>query len=317
MNRTAESSLGSQACATGPFVLLRLILMLAFACIAILLAYQPLRSLMSAGRSDYYSHILLIPFVSAYFFYIERKKILRNTGYSWKAGLPLLAAGLLAYVLALWQKEWLGTNDFASLTTAASIVVLWGGFILTYGPNAFRAGRFPLLFLFFAIPVPLFLLDRFIYILQVGSTEVTQRLFDVTGTTYFRDGFTYQLANISIEVAKECSGIRSTLALIISCVVAGHLFLKSGWRQLVLLVAILPITIFKNAVRIVALSLLAIYVDTRFITGSWLHHSGGVVFYIPSLGLLGVVLWWLSKGESQRRKNGIVEHREAGRVVSQ
>ena len=302
MNRTAESSLGSQTGAAG--LRARLALSLLFAIVAVFLTYQPLRSLMSAGRSDYYSHILLIPFVSAYFLFLERKKILPATGYSWKAGAPVIAAGLLAYVLALWQKEWLGVNDFASLTTAASIVVLWGGFVLLYGPRSFSAGRFPLLFLLFAIPIPAFLLDRFIYVLQVGSTEVTQRLFDLTGTTYFRDGFTYQLANINIEVAKECSGIRSTLALIISCVVAGHLFLKSGWRQLILLIAILPITIFKNAVRITALSLLAIYVDTRFITGSWLHHSGGIVFYIPSLGLLGVVLWWLSKGEKGREKSG-------------
>ena len=187
-------------------------------------------------------------------------------------------------------------------------------FILSYGSKSFRAGRFPLLFLLFAIPVPLFLLDRFIYILQVGSTEVTQRLFDLTGTTYFRDGFTYQLANINIEVAKECSGIRSTLALIISCVVAGHLFLKSGWRQLILLVAILPITIFKNAVRILTLSLLAVYVDTRFITEGWLHHSGGIVFYIPSLGLLGVVLWWLSKGERKAKEwnDGMMEEWKRG-----
>jgi len=255
---------------------------------------------MSAGRSDYYSHILLIPFVTGYFLFVERMRIPRDTGYSWKHGAPLIAAGLLAYVFALWQKGWLGVNDFASLTTASSIVVLWGGFVLIYGPKAFRASRFPLLFLLFAIPVPLFLLDRFIYVLQVGSTEVTQWLFDLTGTTYFRDGFVYQLAGINIEVAKECSGIRSTLALIISCVVAGHLFLKSGWRQLVLIVAILPITIFKNAVRILTLSLLAIYVDTRFITGSWLHHSGGIVFYIPSLGLLGVVLWRLSRGKKER-----------------
>ena len=111
MNRTAESSLGSQTSAAGLCVLLRLILMLAFVCIAVLLAYQPLRSLMSApGRSDYYSHILLIPFVSAYFFFIERKRITSDTGYSWKVGVPLIAAGLLAYVLALWQKEWLGVE---------------------------------------------------------------------------------------------------------------------------------------------------------------------------------------------------------------
>jgi hypothetical protein len=126
---------------------------------------------MSAGRSDYYSHILLIPFVTGYFLFVERMRIPRDTGYSWKVGAPFIAAGLLAYVLALWQKGWLGTNDYASLTTASSIVVLWGGFILIYGPKAFRACRFPLLFLLFAIPVPAFLLDRFIYVLQVGSTK--------------------------------------------------------------------------------------------------------------------------------------------------
>ena len=298
MNRPVESFSGTQAHPEG--VRVRLALMLVFIGVSILLAYQPLRSLMSAGRSDYYSHILLIPFVTGYFLFLERKRILSDTGYSWKHGAPLIAAGLLAYAFALWQKGWLGANDFASLTTASSILVLWGGFVLIYGPNAFRAGRFSLLFLLFAIPVPLFLLDRLIYVLQIGSTEVTQWLFDLTGTTYFRQGFVFQLAGITIEVAKECSGIRSTLALIISCVVAGHLFLKSGRRQFVLLVAILPITIFKNAVRILTLSLLAIYVDTRFITEGWLHHSGGIVFYIPALGLLGVVLWWLGRGEKER-----------------
>jgi len=298
MNKLADSSLYSHAQAEGHRV--RLALSLLCAVVAILLAYQPLRILMSAGRSDYYSHLLLIHFVTGYFLFVERKTILKDLSYSWTAGVPLAALGALAYLLALWQKGWLGANDFASLTTASSIVVFWGGFVLLYGLNAFRAGRFPLLFLLFAIPVPAFLLDRFIHVLQVGSTEVTQWLFDVTGTMYFRDGFVYQLAGITIEVAKECSGIRSTLALIISCVVAGHLFLKSGWRQLVLLIAILPITILKNAIRIATLSLLAIHVDTRFITKGWLHHSGGIVFYIPALGLLGVVLWRLSRGEKER-----------------
>ena len=275
-------------------------LMLVLVGVSVLLAYRPLRSLMSAGRTDYYSHIILIPFVTGYFLFAERKRIQSDTGYSWKAGTPLIAAGLLAYVCALWQRRWLGTNDFASLTTAASVVVLWGGFVLIYGSRSFSAGRFPLLFLLFSIPVPAFLLDRFIYVLEVGSTEVTQWLFDMTGTTYFREGFVYQLVGISIEVAKECSGIRSTLALVISSVVAGHLFLKSGWRQLVLLIAILPITILKNAVRIAALSWLAVYVDRRFVTGSWLHQSGGILFYMPALGLLGVILWWLSRGEKER-----------------
>jgi hypothetical protein len=48
------------------------------------------------------------------------------------------------------------------------------------------------------------------------------------------------------------------------------------------------------------LSLLAIYVDTKFITDSFLHHSGGFLFYLPALGLLGGLLWWFRKAERKK-----------------
>jgi exosortase/archaeosortase family protein len=63
----------------------------------------------------------------------------------------------------------------------------------------------------------------------------------------------------------------------------------------------IPFTIFKNGVRILTLSLLAIYVDTKFITDSWLHHTGGFVFYLPALGMLGLLLWWFRKSERKDR----------------
>ncbi len=264
----------------------------------------------AGADSDYYSHILLIPFVSAYFLFLDRKSILQQARYSY-LGFGVAACGLLFYGAALTLKGWLGQNDFVSLTTAGSLIFWWGGFLFALGPEAFRVARFPLLFLLFAVPIPQFLLDWFIYILQVASTEVTEWLFQLTGTDYIRNGFVYRLSNITIEVAKECSGIRSSIALIITGVLAGHLFLRTGWRQLVLVVAMVPFTIFKNGVRITTLSLLAIYVDRKFITDSFLHHSGGFIFYLPALGMLAVVLWWLRKGErkdclsqSPQRKTG-------------
>ncbi len=272
---------------------------------AVILAFWPLEQLLVGGRSDYYSHILLIPFVSAYFLFIERRATLKNVECSWTAGICLSLLGLLMYGIAFWQREWLGANDFASLATAGVIILLWGGFTLAFGTRVFTAARFPWLFLLFSIPVPLFLLDWFIYVLQVGSTEVTQWLFDLTGTAYFRDGFVYQLAGITIEVAKECSGIRSSIALIITGVLAGHLFLRSGWKTVALLVALIPITILKNGIRILTLSLLAIYVDTKFITDSFLHHSGGFLFYLPALALMALMIWGLRRME--KRKVGRVE----------
>jgi exosortase len=276
----------------------RLALLLAFAAVAVLLDYRPLANLIGR-RSDYYSHIILIPFVTIYFLAVNRSWVSRIERHDWRPGIGLAFAGLLLYLIAWWQARWLGDNDFGALATFGSLVFVWGGFLLLFGRKAFRAALFPLFFLAFAIPVPQLLLDSLIYVLQVSSTEVVQWLFNLTGTTYFREGFVYQLVGINIEVAKECSGIRSTLGLIISSVLAGYLFLQSGWRRIVLLVAILPLTIFKNAVRIVTLSLLAVHVDTTFITHGALHHSGGIVFYLPSLAILFVFLWWLRKGEEK------------------
>jgi exosortase len=275
---------------------LRVALSALFALIAVAIAYRPLEQLISDGRSDYYSHVVLIPFVSAYFLYLERRRIVGSPlAFGWKTAGPLATIAIAGYVLAYWQRDRLGSNDFASVVTAASVVLLWAGFVLAFGREAFRAARFPLLFLLFSIPVPFPLLDRFIYVLQVGSTEVTQRLFDLTFTPYSREGFVYHFSTISIEIARECSGIRSSLALLITGVLAGHLFLRSGWKTAVLLIAMIPVTILKNGIRILTLSLLAIHVDTKFITDSFLHHSGGFIFYIPGLLMMGLVIWVLRK----------------------
>lgn len=281
----------------------RHLLLAATAAVAFLMAWRPLSNLVAgaAGESAYYSHVLLIPFVTAYFLYQYSKPILKATEVALLPGVfpgtVVLGSGLALYVVAGLLQAQLGFNDFASLTTFSSVAFFVGGFILLYGVAAFRAAQFPLLFLLFTVPVPQFLLDWFIYILQAGSTEVTEWLFRITGTDYIRNGFVYRLPNITIEVAKECSGIRSSIALIITGVLAGHLFLNTGWRKVVLIVAMVPFTIFKNGVRILTLSLLAIHVDPKFITHSFLHHSGGFIFYLPALGMLAVVLWWLRKSE--------------------
>ena len=124
---------------------------------------------------------------------------------------------------------------------------------------------------------------------------------------FLREGFIFHLPGMSIEVAKECSSIRSSLALFITGIVAGHLFLKGGWKKVILALSVFPITVLKNGIRITTLSLLGVYVDKKFITQSLLHTSGGYFFYIPALVLLGIVLWVLRKREKR------IEGRERGR----
>jgi len=53
----------------------RNIVFLLFTAVALIMAYTPIRALYSSNKSEYYSHIALIPLVSIYLFYIKRKEI--------------------------------------------------------------------------------------------------------------------------------------------------------------------------------------------------------------------------------------------------
>jgi exosortase len=148
------------------------------------------------------------------------------------------------------------------------------------------------------VPVPGYLMDRIILLLQIFSTEVSYGIFKITGVPIFREGFTFHLPGVSVEVAKQCGGIRSSLVLFIVSILAGHLFLTTMKRRFILSLWVLPITIVKNAIRIVTLTLFAVYVDPR-ILDSIAHKRGGIPFFIVALSLLGVVLWYLRRSESK------------------
>lgn len=282
---------------------LRTLLFIVVTCIIGLLGSFPLKALLfsKAGGMfyEYYSHIYLIPLVSVYLLYGRRDEIRSSIAYALPLGLPVVALGSIAYGAALAQGASLDFIDGIAWQVASLLVAWLGAFLLFFGSRAFRAALFPLLFLFFMVPLPTDLMDTFIHALQVGSTWSTALIFTLLGTSYFQEGFVFQMGKVTIEVAKQCSGIRSTMALVITGVLAAHLFLRRPWSKLILMLTILPITVFKNGLRIVILTLLAIHVDERFLTGGFLHKSGGFLFYIPGLLLFGSILLLLRKLEGK------------------
>jgi len=182
-------------------------------------------------------------------------------------------------------------------------VILWiAGFAFFFGRAAMYEGRFALLFLFLSVPLPEFLLSRAIYWLQAGSAAVVAVLFDAVNVPYLRNGFVFQTAHINIEIAQECSGIRSSMAVLILALLAAHFYLKSGWKQAVFVACSLFVMIIKNGIRIAVLTILAIHVDPSFLFGR-LHHDGGVVFFLLGLALLVPILWLLSRGERKAQDN--------------
>jgi exosortase len=170
--------------------------------------------------------------------------------------------------------------------TALCFVFIWVGvFLCFYGVKAWRAAIFPLLLLFFMVPLPDRVLAAIINFLQRGSAMVTYGLLHILGIPVTREGMVLSLAGLDIEVSPQCSGIRSSIAIVILTFVAAYLYLRSGWHRLLLSIAIVPVVILKNAIRISTIFLLAAYVDRGFLDSS-LHHRGGALFFLIGVALL-------------------------------
>ncbi len=245
---------------------------------------------------EYSSHILLIPFISIFFLYIYKDKIFHKTRRCVAAGVPMIISGTAFFLIAkrLWSSS-TGNNLVSAI--ALSLIIVWAGiFVLCYGYSAAREAAFPLLFLILMIPIPDVLLTRIIYALQVGSTEISFLLFKLTGTPVFRHGFFLAVPGYTIEVAQECSSIRSSVALFITCLIAAQMFLRNHLSRAVFVVLSIPLSIVKNGIRITTLTLLSIHVDPGFLTGR-LHKEGGFVFFFAALALLWPVLIVLQKSE--------------------
>lgn len=261
----------------------------------------PLKELAELSFDDaLYSHFLLIPMVSIYFFVLDRKTIFAKTCCSLHAGIPLLVAGVLICWVGKSQFTVSNRNDYLSLMMFSYFSCFIGAFISCYGIRAFRKALFPLLFLIFIVPIPTPILDSLIKLLLIGSADISYAIFRILGVPVYRVDFVFELPGIAVEVAKQCSGIRSTIGMFITSVIAGHMLLRTGWGKIGLILAIFPITIFKNAVRICTISLLAAYVDKSWLTSSWLHKSGGIVFFGFGLIFLAAALWMLRKFEKKR-----------------
>jgi len=244
----------------------------------------------SFGNDDA-SHILLIPFISAWLMFIDRRRIFKSLSSDAAVCLTLLIPGIAA---VLWS---IRTQPVSPSLCAFGLVLVWiAGFALAFGRDALKAARFPLMFLFLFIPLPEALLSRVVYFLQKGSAEISALLFGLTPLPVLRDGFVFHLPRFSIEVARECSGIRSSIALLVIAILVGHFFLRTWWKQVVFVLAGIVVMIVKNGIRIVTLTVLATYVDPGFLYGN-LHREGGAVFFLIGLLLLAPVFWILQTGE--------------------
>lgn len=249
-------------------------------------------------HEEEYTHLALVPLISGFFLWSGRKKFISETGNK-TAGIILISIGL-TYGILMNFFSWKDPISALSLKTIGAIVIIYGAFILNWGFNSFKKVLFPFIFILLSIPFPHHVLNSVISFLQWGSAVMVDGIFSMLGETYLRDGTSFHLNSVSISIAPQCSGIRSTMALIITGAVAAEMFLKSFKNKVIMFLLIIPFSLLKNAIRIVTITLLAQYVDIAFLTHSFLHKSGGIFFYLIVLAIYFPLLFLLARLEMKR-----------------
>jgi exosortase C (VPDSG-CTERM-specific) len=280
----------------------------AAACFVFLLLVAFCRPLLAlanyAAHSELHSYILLVPIVSAYLLYLRRDQLPKRNVADVPVGTVLLVGGLGVFLLTecldLAGPAPSDNRAFVLLTLSFLCCLAAGGFFFL-GRSWMRAAAFPFAFLIFMVPMPDAMADALETASKYASAEAANLFFHISGMPFLRAGLIFQLPNITIEVAQECSGIRSSWVLFITSILAAKLFLKTPWRRFALVVFVIPLAILRNGFRILVIGLLCVHMGPQMIH-SLIHRRGGPLFFTLSLIPLLLVLWLLRKGDVHNRQ---------------
>src|SRR5438105_2479458 len=213
----------------------------------------------------------------------------------------LFLAGI-ALLLCYWSARWRGWQpavaDYLSLTIFSFVCLLVAGALFFLGSGFMRAIAFPVTMLIFMVPFPVFVKNGIEFFFQHTSADAASALFTVSGSPFFREGLLFHLPGIDIVVAEECSGIRSSLVLFITGLLAANLFLRSPWKRAALVLFVIPLGIVRNGFRIFTIGMLCVHIGPHMIH-SPIHRRGGPIFFLLSLIPFFIILLLLRKSERQ------------------
>jgi exosortase len=246
-----------------------------------------------ALRRDEYTHLLLILPISVALIYTEWPALQTGRKTDGRLGRALLFTAIPVGLTSALSAE----NDARMFWGMAALVTWWlGSFALSFGTTAFRSLLFPLCFLFWLVPLPVLELDKTVAFWQRGSALSASVLFSAVGVPVTQDGVVLSIPGLTLQVAQECSSLRSSLMLVVTSMVLAYLFLRSNWRRAAVVLLAIPLSIAKNGVRIFTLAMLGTRVDSGYLHGN-LHHHGGIVFFLMALFALLLLLWFLNRRE--------------------
>jgi exosortase D (VPLPA-CTERM-specific) len=183
-------------------------------------------------------------------------------------------------------------------------VGIWGnlvGLALTLYGWRIKFLVFPLIILFFIVPLPPFVNSMLTFKLKIASSILSRDMLRIAGISVFQEGNILDLGVDKLQVVDACSGLRSFMSLIFMSIIIGYFFVNGWWRKTILLLMVLPLSIFLNGFRIFVTGWLTVN-GNRELAQSFFHEFSGLLVFMMACTLLVLAAFVLRKiGPSQTK----------------
>ncbi len=230
--------------------------------------------------SDDMGHGLFVPLIAGYIVWERREELLAQPVRRSRWGLLLIAWGAAQACLGA-----LGAEIFVQ--RAAFMISLYGVTWYFAGTRVVRILAFPLLLLWFMIPIPGIIYKQVTFPLQLLASRLAEVGLEVLGYTVLREGNILELAGQQISVVEACDGIRALFSLSFFSLAYAYFFHPKVWMRWVMLVATIPVAVIANCSRVVLTGIVGEH-DVKLAQG-FLHGFSGWIIFVVAIGMLMVI----------------------------
>lgn len=218
-------------------------------------------------RSETYAHGLIVPPISLWLIWRDRERLmsLRPEVTFWFV--PALIGAIFCWLLG----ELTSVNSLTQFSVVGICILVT---VSVLGVQLSKRLAFPLLFLFFAVPIGDFLLPH----LMEWTADFTVLALRTTGIPVYREGQNFVIPSGQWSVVEACSGIRYLIASLTIGILYAYLTYTSLKRRLVFALVSLIVPILANWLRAYLIVLLG-HISNNELAAGVDHLIYGWIFF--------------------------------------
>ncbi len=190
------------------------------------------------SRSDTFAHAFLVPPIVLWLVWRQRAHLARVTPRPQLLWLLPLACAAFGWLLA----DLAGVNAGSQLMVTAMLVLSVPAVL---GWAVARLILFPLLFLFFMVPIGEFMLPQ----MMEWTADFTVAAIALSGIPVYREGLQFVIPSGNWSVVEACSGVRYLIASFMVGTLFAYLNYRSWQRRAVFMLVSIAVPIVANWVR--------------------------------------------------------------------